>query len=103
VEGAIQQVLDERVRPIECLAVARYSLAARASRAGNIDNEYSQIAVDRLQAYGEERIAECIAQVQQTDSSLGAYQAGEFARAPRGQNLDMEPGTAAPVLAPEGP
>lgn len=84
VEGAVRQVLDEKVRPIECFAVARYALAARAARAGNMSTEYTQIAVDRLQAYGEERIAECIADAQKNDSSFSPYVAGEFARAPRG-------------------
>ena len=98
VEDRIRMVLDEQVRPIECLGVARYALAARAARAGSIDTEYARVAIDRLQAYGDERIAECIAQAQSTDPSFQAYQPGEFARAPRGQNLTLEPDTAAPAL-----
>ena len=100
VTARIQEVLDQRVRPIECFGVARYALAARAARAGAIDNEYTQQAVDRLQAYGEDRIAECIAQAQQNDASFTAYQSGEFARAPRGRNLEPPAGVAAPSLAP---
>jgi hypothetical protein len=93
-------VLDQRVRPIECFAVARYALAARAARAGNIDNEYTRIAVDRLQAYGEERIAECIAEAQRNDPSFQAYTPGEFTRAPRGQTLEPREGISPPGLAP---
>ena len=62
VEDAIRQVLDAKVRPIECLAVVRYALAARAAKVGSIDNEYSQQAISRLAAYGDERIAQCIAE-----------------------------------------
>ena len=98
VETTIQGVLDQRVRPIECFAVARYALAARAARAGNINNEYTQIAVERLQAYGEERIAECIAEAQRNDASFAAYTTGEFSRAPRGENLEMPPDAAPPPL-----
>ncbi len=100
VEGRLRETLDARVRPIECFAVARYALAARASRAGNIDNEHTRIAVDRLQAYGDERIAECIAEAQRNDPSFQAYTAGEFARAPRGQMRDIPAGAAPPSLVP---
>ncbi len=102
VEDQIRQVLDERVRPIECLAVARYALAARAAQAGSIDDEYTRVAIDRLQAYGDERIAECIAEAQRADSSFKAYRAGEFTRAPRGQVMTIRPGTGAPPLASGG-
>lgn len=101
VEDRVRQTLDPRVRPIECFAVARYALAARAARAGSLDNEYTRIAIDRLQAYGDERIAECIAQTQQTDSTFQAYTPGEFVRARRGRTVAMEPNQAAPALAPE--
>jgi len=99
IEGTVQGLLDEKVRPIECLAVARYALAARAARAGNIDNEYTRIATDRLQAYGDERIAECIAEAQRNDRTFQAYTNGEFARAPRGRNLEMEADTSPPSLS----
>ena len=98
VQDRIQQVLDEMVRPIECLAVARYALASRAARAGSLDNEWTRNAIDRLQAYGDERIAECIAQAQAQDSSFQAYQPGEFARAPRGQHLEIEADITPPAL-----
>ncbi len=100
-EDQVRQVLDGQVRPIECYAVVRYSLAARAARRGNIDNEYSREAIDRLQAYGEERIAECITTQQAQDATLGAYQPGEFARARRGQHTEVPAGVSAPPLASE--
>lgn len=98
-QDQVRQVLEEQIRPVECFAVARYALAARAARAGAIDNEYTRTAVARLQSYGDERIAECIAQAQTQDATFGAYTPGEFQRARPGQTLTMDPGLAAPALA----
>ncbi len=98
-QDQVRQVLEEQIRPVECFAVARYALAARAARAASLDNEYTRTAVSRLQSYGDERIAECIAQAQAQDASFGAYQAGEFQRARPGQTLPMESGLASPGLA----
>lgn len=98
IEDTLRQVLDQLTRPIECLGVARYALAARAARAGSIDNEYTRVAIDRIQAYGDERIAECVAEAAARDASFAAYQAGEFARAPRGQTMQIEAGVSAPAL-----
>lgn len=100
-EDQVRQVLDQQVRPIECFAVVRYALAARAAQAGNIDSEHSREAIDRLQAYGHERIAECIEEARQNDPTLAAYSPGEFTRARRGQHLDVVPGVSAPPLARE--
>jgi hypothetical protein len=96
VEDAIRQVLDTRVRPIECLAVARYALAARAARAGSIDDAHTREAFDRINAYGDERIAECVAQAAAADATFQAYSPGEFSRAPRGQNVPL-PTSVAPA------
>ena len=98
IEDTVRQVLDSLTRPIECLGVSRYALAARAARAGSLDTEYTRTAIDRLQAYGDERIAECIAEAQAQDSSFQAYTPGEFARAPRGQTMQIEAGVAPPTL-----
>ena len=98
VEDQVRQVLDEKVRPVECFAVARYALAARAARAGSIDDEYTRIAIDRLQAYGDERIAECVAEAQARDATFQGYQSGEFARSPRGKPLQIRPGIAPPAI-----
>jgi cellulose synthase operon protein C len=102
VEDTVRQLLDQQTRPIECFAVVRYALAARASKVASIDNEYTQQAITRLSAYGDERIAECIAEQQGKDSSLQAYQPGEFARAPRGAVLPMPSGVSPPTLSAEG-
>jgi tetratricopeptide (TPR) repeat protein len=103
VEDTIRQLLDSRVRPIECLAVARYALAARAARAGSIDNDFTREAFDRINAYGDERIAECIAQAAAQDSTLAAYQPGEFKRALRGRDLDIKARVAPPSLVGAAP
>lgn len=102
VQDAIQQLLDQQVRPIECLAVARYALASRAGRAGNIDDAYTREATDRINAYGDERIAECVAQAAAQDSSFAAYQPGEFTRAPRGLAMDIPSGVAPPPVVGKG-
>ena len=101
VEDSVRQLLDQQTRPIECFAVVRYALAARAAKISSIDNEYTQQAITRLGAYGDERIAECIAEQQAKDSSLQAYQPGEFSRAPRGATLPMPTGVSPPTLSAE--
>ncbi len=101
VEDRVRQLLDERVRPVECFAVARYALAARAARAGSLDDEYTRTAIDRLQAYGDERIAECIAEAQARDATFQGYTPGEFARAPRGKPMEIRPGVAPPAITKE--
>ena len=102
-EDKVRQVLDQKVRPVECFAVARYALAARAGRAGSFDTEYTRIAIDRLQAYGDERIAECIAEAQANDATFQGYTPGEFARSPRGKPLEIRPGIAPPAITQESP
>ena len=98
VEDAIRQLLDQQVRPIECLAVARYALASRASRVGNIDDQYTREASNRINAYGDERIAECVEQAAKQDPTFEAYKPGEFARAPRGETINIPSGVAPPAL-----
>ena len=100
-EDKVRQVLDSQVRPVECFAVARYALAARAGRAGSFDDAYTRIAIDRLQAYGDERIAECIAEAQTRDATFQGYVPGEFARSPRGKPLEIRPGIAPPAITQE--
>jgi TolA-binding protein len=100
-EDTVRDTLNAQVRPIECFAVARYVLAARAARRGNLDTQYSREAIDRLQEYGEERIAECITEARAQDSSYEAYQPNEFARARRGMQVPVPSGVAAPPLDAE--
>jgi cellulose synthase operon protein C len=98
IEDRIRQVLDVHARPFECLAIVRYALASRVARASSFDNEMTQMATDRLQAYGEERVAECIVEHQKRDPTFESYRAGEFTRAPRGQTLTLPEGVAAPAV-----
>ena len=102
-EDTVRQVLDSKVRPIECFAVARYALAARAGRAGSFDTEYTRIAIDRLQAYGDERIAECIAEAQARDATFQGYTPGEFDRSPRGRPLEIRPDISPPPITGGAP
>lgn len=109
VEDRIRQALDPETRVVECFAVGRYALAARAARVSSMDNEYTRFAIDRLQAYGEERIAQCIEGIRTGDAArsippdptMPAYTPGEFERARRGETLPMGAGIAAPPLAAE--
>lgn len=101
VEDTVRTLLDNKTRPIECFAVVRYALAARAAKAASIDNEYTQQAVTRLSAYGDERIGQCIAENQASNPGLEAYAPGEFARAPRGATLPMPAGVSPPTLSAE--
>ena len=97
----MQQVLDESTRPVECLALQCYALAARAACAARIDDEYARWALDRLNAYGEDRVVECVAQANAADAAFAPASPNGFARAPRGQNLDVGPDVGPPSLAPE--
>jgi hypothetical protein len=97
-EGTVRGVLADAVRPFECKAIANYALAARAGLAGNIDNEFTRVAAERLQAYGEERIGECIASEQANIQGLEAARPGEFARSPVGQVQSIPAGVSPPAL-----
>jgi hypothetical protein len=99
-DDRIRQAMEPQIAPVECLAVVRYALAARAARAGSLDTEFTQIAIDRLQAYGDERIAQCITEQQHRDASFQAYAPGEFQRARRGQTTPLTGDIGAPPLAP---
>jgi tetratricopeptide (TPR) repeat protein len=106
VQDAFSRAFDPWTRAVECVAIGRYALASRAARRASMDTEYSRFAIDRLQVYGEERIAECIEVVRTGDEPHGipadptfeAYTPGEFERARRGETLPMEPGRASPGI-----
>jgi tetratricopeptide (TPR) repeat protein len=100
IESRIASALDEQVRPIECRAIARYALASRIARRMSVDDEQARAAIDRLQAFGEERLAECLLAEHERDASFDAYVPGEFARARHGATApSMVPGLAPPPLA----
>lgn len=100
-DDRIRQAMEPQIAPVECLAVIRYALAARAARAGSLDTEYTRQAIDRLQAYGDDRIAQCIEQARATDASFQAYSPGEFTRARAGRTESTMPDDIGPPpLAP---
>jgi hypothetical protein len=91
--------MEPQIAPVECLAVVRYALAARAAHASTLDTPATRQAIDRLQAYGDDRIAQCITEQQARDSTFQAYQPGEFTRARAGQTASMPDDLGAPPLA----
>jgi tetratricopeptide (TPR) repeat protein len=97
IEDRIRARLSELADPIECAAIARYVLASRAARAGSVDDERSRFALDRLRAYGEERIAGCIEAERARDPSFAPYVPGELSRARRAPMPPIDEG--APSLA----
>ncbi|MFO0680598.1 MAG: tetratricopeptide repeat protein [Sandaracinus sp.] len=100
-DDRIRQAMEPQIAPVECFAVVRYALAARAARAGSLDTEFTRQAIDRLQAYGDDRIAQCIEQGRAQDQTLGAYTPGEFTRARAGRTeSSMPPDLGPPPLAP---
>ncbi|MCC7537420.1 MAG: tetratricopeptide repeat protein [Deltaproteobacteria bacterium] len=96
-EDQWRQLLDQQARPVECRALKEYALAVRAAREGNISNEYTQSASERLAAYGEERLVECLSA---PDTPGGPYRPGEFARSPVGMSRPPARAVGSPPLAP---
>ncbi len=99
-DDRIRQAMEPQIAPVECLAVVRYALAARAARAGSLDTEFTRQAIDRLQAYGDDRIAQCIQDQRTHDSTFAAYTPGEFTRARPGRTEGIADDIGPPPLAP---
>lgn len=100
-DDRIRQAMESQIAPVECLAVVRYALAARAARAGSLDTEFTRQAIDRLQAYGDDRIAQCITEQRAHDSTFAAYTPGEFTRARPGRTEQLgHTDVGPPPLAP---
>lgn len=99
-DDRIRQAMEPQIAPVECLAVVRYALAARAARLGSLDTPATRQAIDRLQAYGDDRIAQCIQEQQTRDAAFAAYTPGEFTRARAGRTASMPDDLGAPPLAP---
>ncbi len=87
VEDRIRMLLDERVRPLECMAINSYALGMRLGKASSLATADAGRASDRLQAYGSERVSECIAEARSSDATMESYTPGEFDRAPVGKTL----------------
>ncbi len=98
VEDAVKGRLDQEARPLECWAIELYAIAVRAGANAALQNEMVLHALDRLQAYGEERIAECIEERRKKDPTLAPYRPGEFRRALSGRILPPPEGMAPPPL-----
>ncbi|HJK96734.1 MAG TPA: tetratricopeptide repeat protein, partial [Polyangiaceae bacterium LLY-WYZ-14_1] len=106
----LEQRFAQSLESAECLALVRYSLASRVGRRAALSTDYTRQATDRLQAYGEERISQCIENERQRAQQAGqspmeSAQAGEFRRAPRGQTPDIPRDVAPPAIPaqPESP
>ncbi len=100
-DDRIRQAMEPQIAPVECLAVIRYALAARAARVGSLDTEFTRQAIDRLQAYGDDRIAQCIDDQRTHDSTFAAYTQGEVTRARAGRTESSMPADLGPPpLAP---
>lgn len=85
-EDALRATLDELVRPVECLAVERYALAARLSARASLPTLESDRARQRLAAYGEERVAVCLARAHERDPSFEGLRPGELSRSRPGRH-----------------
>jgi TolA-binding protein len=99
-DDRIRQAMEGQIAPVECLAVVRYALAARAARVGSLDTDATRAAIDRLQAYGDDRIAQCISDARTHDATLAEYTPGEFTRARAGQTMSIADDRGPPPLAP---
>ncbi|MCC6874148.1 MAG: hypothetical protein IT378_07550, partial [Sandaracinaceae bacterium] len=95
---SVRAQLDTLVRPIECAAVERYLLATRLARRDAIASDAATRAMERLHAYGQERVAECAAQAHARDASFAPYGTADLDRARPGQLLPPAEGVAPPAL-----
>ncbi len=98
IEDKIRDASDPFVRSLECWAIEKYAVAVRSGHVSGLQADFILEANDRLQAYGEERIAECLELRRQKDPTLQPYQPGEFRRALRGRVLTPPEGVAPPPL-----
>lgn len=97
IADAFTRAFDPWTRAVECVAVGRYALAARAAHVSVARSPAIEIAWARLASYSEARIAECIAVVRTGDTEHGItgdptfarYAPGEFYRAPLGATADL--------------
>jgi tetratricopeptide (TPR) repeat protein len=93
---AIRDRLDEEVRPVECRAIEHYLLALRLAQREGHD---APLAMQRLTAYGEERVAECSRSAAERDASFAPLAPGELTRARQGVHTPPDNGTAPPAIA----
>lgn len=77
-QDTLRSQLDERARPVECLAIERYVLAARLARRASLPIPEAAAARARLAAYGEERVRECADAAHARDPTFAPYTPGEL-------------------------
>lgn len=77
-DDALRATLDELVRPVECLAIERYTLASRLGARASLPTLEADRARQRLAAYGEERVAACLARAHARDPSFEILGPGEL-------------------------
>lgn len=97
-EDATRAALEARVRPLECLAVQRYVLSARLATRASLPTLAAHRATERLAAYGEERVRECVAEAAARDPGFDPYRRGELDRARAGVHPDPS-AVRSPTLA----
>lgn len=83
VVSTVQQLLDARSQPIQCLALVRYVKAVRLARLASsggpmINDPHSNFALARLRPVPDSTLAECIRSAQPNDPSLRSLVPGEF-------------------------
>lgn len=100
-QNAIESSLDASISGLSCEVVVRYVTATRVALAAHIDNASTQYALNRLQAYAQEQIGQCIAAQRAQDASFQPYSPGEFQRASQRQSLDAAPDYPVPMLTTE--
>jgi hypothetical protein len=93
--------LEPRAQELECIAIARYLLAARIARRASHDDLHVRRAFDQLAAWGETRVAECADATHARDASFAPLAPGEIARAPEGR-LILPPVGSPPVTLEAG-
>jgi len=99
IEDRVRETLDAQVRPVECRAVERYTLAVRLARRASLPTPEATRARERLAAYGAERVRECLAAAHARDPSFGPWVAGELDAARSGRHRTPPTPVAPSVLA----
>ncbi|AKF08973.1 hypothetical protein [Sandaracinus amylolyticus] len=72
---------EPRLRGIECIAVERYVIAARAARAGRLETDATRYALAALRAYDERHVRACVDAARERDPSFARLSAGELGHA----------------------
>ncbi len=100
-QSQIEGALDASIASLSCDVVVRYVTATRVALAARVDNASTQYALNRLQAYSQEQIGQCIGEQQARDASFQPYVQGEFQRSTQRQSLERPAQYPVPPLARE--